>query len=54
MDLIKILKTLKVSQQLYNNILTTEEKTLVHVQRMHCISSDSTEDAQSDYDGLIK
>jgi hypothetical protein len=38
---------------MYSSVLATEEKVLIHMQRSAVISSDSTEDPETDYGAMF-
>ena len=50
MDIVKILKSMRLTKMLYRNLLSPEERVMAQLQRKAVISSDSCETNQSDSD----
>ena len=49
MDIVQLLKSVRISKMLYRNVLNREDRILMQLQRTSVISSDSSEDPQTDY-----
>jgi hypothetical protein len=53
MDIVSLLKSVRISKMLYRNVLNREERILMQLQRTSVISSDSSEDPETDYGNLF-
>lgn len=53
MNVVNILKALRISKALYRNVLNNEERILMQLQRTSVISSDSPEELETDYGDIF-